>query len=557
MSENQEGEKILENFPSRANAAVAAVNETLKSLEKMPPGAISASLPAAIKVINAREIGEAVNSLARLLSSIHKESPTPLFEAQMSDSLSELLAEVIATIDVEALHEATESSAGESVLIMNKLMDKILEDPIKMGGLILAVAPLINALVKSLPEGISKLNDLPAEVIAVTVSTVVEELDAEAVGELMNSAAQLISRLNREAPELFPAILPGMLSGLDYKAVVELFCPATGLTAAVVKSLDGKKLGEAISSRLPVLNIAHKENPTLLADIYSPFITDLISFTDFGELGEVLEGSSEDILHLVRASSGVLLTNLGKLLNIVALLPVVISIIVKSLKETLPQIEGLVGEVLLLSDFSPEVVDETVSSMPLIRDVDAREIGELVNSLLGMMKGLLHTVGILLGEEAPVTREIISQKLRDTLSAIEPEKLAGTTTALCEAAEGVINTVTDVVMENPAFISSAIATTPAIMNLMVRSTERAVAKMAEAQPDLLEKSLSEAIGNIDTGEVSELLNSLIRTMNRIHETNPELLTASLSRIIAGVDKSEARKLENYLRDDLRGLLGQD
>ena len=152
-----------------------------------------------------------------------------------------------------------------------------------------------------------------------------------------------------------------------------------------------------------------------------------------------------------------------------------------------------------------------------------------------------------------MTRELISQKLRDAFSAIDPEKLAATTTALCEAAEAVMNTVTDVVMENPAFIPSAISATPAIMNLMVRSAGRAVSKIAEVSPDLLEKSLSEAV---DAGEVSRLLNSLIRTMNKIHETNPGLLTASLSRIIGGVDASEARKLGSYLGDDLRSLLGQ-
>ena len=545
MSENKEAEKILENLPSRANAAVAAVNETLK---KMPPGATSVSLPAAVKSIDAGEIGEAVNSLARLLSTMHKEAP-PLFEERMSDSLSELLAGAIATIDVDALHEATKGSAEEIGLIISKLIDKILEDPIKAGGLILAITPLINAVIKSLAEGIAKVNNLPVEVLPVIVSSVMEELDTAAMGELVNSAAQFLNGLNREDPGLLPGILPGMLSGLDYEAAVELFCPATGLTAAVVRSLDGKKLGEAISAHLPVLNTAHKENPMLLADIYSTFITDLISSTDFAELGEALEGSSEDILQLVRASSGVLLTNLGKLMNIMVLLPAVISLTVKILKEILPPVEGLVVEVLPLSEFSPETVDETISTMPLIRDIDAREIGELVNLLLGMIKSLLHTVGILLGEEAPMTRGLISQKLRDTLSAIEPEKLAETIPAFCEAAGGMINTVADVVAENPAFISSAISASPAIVSLMVRSSGRVVSKIAEVPPDILEKSLSEAI---DTGEVSGLLNSLIRTMNKIHETNPD----SLSRIMAGVDAGEARKLGGYLGDDLRGLLGQ-
>lgn len=68
--------------------------------------------------------------------------------------------------------------------------------------------------------------------------------------------------------------------------------------------------------------------------------------------------------------------------------------------------------------------------------------------------------------------------------------------------------------------------------------------------------LSETIAGIDTREVSELLNSLIRTINGIHETNPKLLTDPLSRIISGVDSGEARKLGNYLMEDLRILLGQ-
>jgi len=75
-------------------------------------------------------------------------------------------------------------------------------------------------------------------------------------------------------------------------------------------------------------------------------------------------------------------------------------------------------------------------------------------------------------------------------------------------------------------------------------------------PELLGAVLSETIAGIDTKEVSELLNSLIRTINGIHETNPKLLTDPLSRIISGVDSGEARKLGNYLMEDLRILLGQ-
>jgi hypothetical protein len=238
------------------------------------------------------------------------------------------------------------------------------------------------------------------------------------------------------------------------------------------------------------------------------------------------------------------------------ILPAIINITVKSLKETLPQIEGLAGDVLSIGDFAPEVVDEMVSGMPLIKDVDAREIGELINSFLGIMKILLHTLGILLGEEAPMTRELISQKLRDILSTIDPEKFAEATVALSEAGEGITNTVTDVLMENPEFMFSAISTTPAVVNSLVRSSNRAVSRVAEMPPELLGAVLSETIAGIDTREVSELLNSLIRTINGIHETNPKLLTDPLSRIISGVDSGEARKLGNYLMEDLRILLGQ-
>ena len=542
---------ILENFPSLINAVTAAVNETLKSLQKMPAGTISASIPAGIRGIDAREIGETVNSLTQLLNSLHKENPTPL-----ADPLSELLVEVTATIDVGALCEAMEGSAGESVVIVNKLMDKILEDPIKAGGLILAIVPVVNAITKSLADSISKVNALPSEVMPVTVSAVAEALDTEAVGELVNSVAQFINGLNREDPELLPRILPDMLSSIDYKAITEFFCPATGLTAALIKSVDGKKLGEAISSRLQAINTAHKENPTLLTDTFSPFITNLISSTDFGELGEAIEGSSEDILAMAKASNEILWTNLGKVISMGAVLPAIINLIVKSLKETLPQIEEVTGDVLPIGDFAPEVVDEMVSSMPLIKDVDAREIGELINSLLGIMRGLLHTLGILLGKEAPMTRELISQKLRDTLSTIDPEKFAEATVALSEAGEGITNTVTDVLMENPEFMFSVISTTPAVVNSLVRSSNRAISRIAEIPPDLLGAVLSEAVAGIDTKEVSELLNSLIRTINGIHETNPKLLTDPLSRIISGVDSGEARKLGNYLMEDLRVLLGQ-
>jgi len=414
-------------------------------------------------------------------------------------------------------------------------------------------------------NGVTELTDRVAlEIIRTSLiksilKQVVNEIDPKSASKLTRTLLRKDSELTTTILENFPSLTNAVIAAVNETLKSLQKMPPGTISASIpagIKDIDAREIGETVNSLAQALNTAHKENPTLLADAFSPFITNLISSTDFGELGEAIEGSSEDILAMVRASNEVLWTNLGKVMSMGVVLPAIINLIVKSLKETLPQIEGAVGDVLPIGDFAPEVVDEMVSGMPLIKDVDAREIGEVINSLLGIMSSLLHTLGILLGKEAPMTRELISQKLRDTLSTIDPEKFAEATVALSEAGEGITNTVTDVLMENPEFMFSVISTTPAVVNSLVRSSNRAISRIAEMPPELLGAMLSETIAGIDTREVSELLNSLIRTINGIHETNPKLLTDPLSRIISGVDSGEARKLGNYLMEDLRILLGQ-
>ncbi len=340
-------------------------------------------------------------------------------------------------------------------------------------------------------KGVTELTDRVAREIIRTrlmksiLRQVVNEIDPKSASRLTRTLLRKDSELTTTILENFPSLTNAVTAAVNETLKSLQKMPPDTIPASIpagINDIDAREIAETVNSLAQALNTAHKENPTLLADTLSPFITNLILSTDFGELGETIEGSSEDILAMVRASNEVLWANLGKVMSMGMILPAIINITVKSLKETLPQIEGLAGDVLAIGDFAPEAVDEMVSGMPLIKDVDAREIGELINSLLGIMKILLHALGMLLGKEAPMTQELISQKLRDTLSTIDPEKFAEATVALSEAGEGITNTVTDVLMENPEFMFSAISTTPAVVNSVVRSSNRAISRIAEIPP---------------------------------------------------------------------------
>ncbi|MCK7466708.1 MAG: hypothetical protein MZU91_00220 [Desulfosudis oleivorans] len=120
----------------------------------------------------------------------------------------------------------------------------------------------------------------------------------------------------------------------------------------------------------------------------SKALCEVIASTDFGEVKEMVDGSraEEPIVELVRRLMGFVWdTYPAKLGTVISLIHPLGNIIVRSFKEIVKPLNGV----------SPDLFTDLIFS--IIRSIDGRHIGELVNAVLEMVRQL-HTGSLLQGE---------------------------------------------------------------------------------------------------------------------------------------------------------------
>lgn len=315
----------------------------------------------------------------------------------------------------------------------------------------------------------------------------------------------------------------------------------------MVEEVDTENIGKLLTSFAEHISDIHKEYPTFISDSVLKLVLDIVAKTDFGALREAVEGSSEDIAVAIKAVvDAIFLKNTFKGTNLIAAVPPIINGVVKGLAESLkPGVEI----------YSPSTIGEMLANIihTAVEGIDGKEIGRLIDYSNKMISAL-HTGDKLWGEGKPKIPEALSGKLRDIISAIDPQSFSEAKAARSEYIEELVTSVNDILWENATFMLPLISGAPFMINPLIRSSRKIVSKVAEAPPDLFIDSVSVAMEGIDTQEIGETLNSFVRAINSIHEASPELLPEFISGIVSSVDASEVRKFVDAVAKPLLNTL---
>jgi len=294
-------------------------------------------------------------------------------------------------------------------------------------------------------------------------------------------------------------------------------------------------LGRLLTIWARKVNSDHAQDPLCHASTRGETIHNFLANTDFGEIREMVEGSQLCVLKTVEAFNTQLWKYPAKVGSILGTLLAATNTAIRSAREMLRPIEKNVG---------PDLLADMILS--LLKGLDAKDAAELTNSLCEFIRRL-HTGNYLLAKAGkPLFQIYLTSLLQEALPEIDPVLLKKAKIALAEDREAIANALADAMTENPNLVMEMISAYGSTRTPLIKGAARKVRLFEEFDQDQLADAASKGLSDLDTFEIAEVINGLLRTINSIHALRPEVFSTIATSIADSVDIRELRDTAQWL-----------
>lgn len=336
-----------------------------------------------------------------------------------------------------------------------------------------------------------------------------------------------------ELPSLINAIL-GVLDRALKEAGTLPYEDRTRLTANLADCIDAGIIGSIITRMAVLVNSAHAAEPVFISENTRLNFRRFIESVDFGEIKEAVDGSHEDFTAIVRMANEEMWQYPTKMICLLSLLPAAVNMTVSAVKETLKPIHAQ----------APDVLADVIFS--LLRSLNGKAAGELVNGLAEVVRQT-HTGSALIGDQGlPQFGADMRIILKDFASVLDPELIVKARTALAEDMETIRNAWTETMAQRPDLFLSGLRHAADRRNPRIRATRRQFDLLSDLPEEDVNDALSAGLSNLDTQELGETINTVLRLLNSLRRSHPKALPQVLAGIATTIDPDELKEAARWI-----------
>jgi len=301
----------------------------------------------------------------------------------------------------------------------------------------------------------------------------------------------------------------------------------------ISKAFTGQT-GTLITRGCRILNDIHQDDPTFFAKAAEPGFTAWIESIDFGELKTAMENAAPDTRAFVEMVNRVFWQHPTKLMLLISLLPTVGNMLTDSVDRFLNQINRI----------SPDLFADVM--MSLLNEFDAKTIAGIIDKTAELMRKL-DTGSRLLGEPgSPQLPKAIQTLVNTIIEGINPSVLWKAKIAAAETRAAAGEAMAEAVYLRDPFWKTALARSPEIRNIQIRSFNRRLACLDAADDDEAFDAIAGYLNAYDIQEMGDSVNALLSIFNRVCDRKPELLPTMAEKLAGAIDGDELEKAAGHV-----------
>jgi hypothetical protein len=187
---------MLGQLSRSLNFTVAFFDELGQQLQKIPPHLLREFAAEMIRTVDLESIRALPRAYAPLLVTLNLaagEGPEEIRQNQ--ERKIRLLQEAIRAADFGKIRKGLTKQAEVNYPVIESVVATMVSDPVIFANLINILPPLLNNLLKGTARTLEVI-DFPPEILASAVFNLIDKLDAEELGAIINNLSSLINKLH-------------------------------------------------------------------------------------------------------------------------------------------------------------------------------------------------------------------------------------------------------------------------------------------------------------------------------------------------------------------------
>ena len=332
--------------------------------------------------------------------------------------------------------------------------------------------------------------------------------------------------------------LKGKIAGLTEKILTKLFLEQKGEHESNLLNDAPAQIGHLLTGGLRSLNELSKSNPGFLADSLKVPLHDLIVSLDFGELKEAVDGLEHVLPLLFRTVNDEMENYPAKFVSLVDCVPSFVNTGILAMNEFIRP----------LNNMNPEILADVIFS--LLRSLHGKDIGLLSNALMELSRKMYTGSAIIVDAYQSQFYIDAQSLLHDIVSTINPDLLYKFQVAWAEALETITRSYTDALSNNPKTYTAMVASYSDKKNPQIRSAKLKLSMYESLPEEEVAHAVSAGLAGLDTREIGEMINVIIRYIKLIHTHKPELIPHVISEVALSVDTEELKTVADSVINDI-------
>lgn len=208
---------LVAAIPPILNAGTTIAHDAIRRLE-LPSEVLANVLFETINRINVEKMGETVNEFSVLINRVHEGNYILGRGDRKFKEIAEATAEkLISAINMEEFSKAINAILEDISDISDAIANALWKNPMKIMVLAPLVPSIINALIGIASKAVAKFNELPPDLSAQIVSSILKEMDTKKIGEILTEVVKIVNGVLESDPKLISNILNSIIASTDKK----------------------------------------------------------------------------------------------------------------------------------------------------------------------------------------------------------------------------------------------------------------------------------------------------------------------------------------------------
>ncbi|MBP7739015.1 MAG: hypothetical protein KA369_23795 [Spirochaetes bacterium] len=255
------------HVPGIINAVIAALGAFTRGLSEMPEEERRFFLKAFIENTDMGGIGGIV---ANLVKSLNMERHDPAF---IIEALRPKVRSVLSELDFGEIKEMADASADGIPSLVGMINEELWQYPAKMVCLLSLLPALGNILIRSSVKTLGPINEMPPDLLADVILSLVRDIDGKSIGMAVNQAFELVRKIHTgsaligdKASHAVPAAVSRLAIDTLGEIDVSLLIKSQGML---------RELRDLV--RISVIQVL-EDNPAIAADFFQSHFRSLVSW---------------------------------------------------------------------------------------------------------------------------------------------------------------------------------------------------------------------------------------------------------------------------------------